>query len=162
MNSAIDLSQLNQFVVQPVLNAFGAPYNSQAAARLLIGTALHESDGGQYLAQVGSGPALGAWQMEPFTHDDCWDNFLKYQPALAAAVNQFAVPNAGAGQMAYNLAYSCAMARVKYIRAPSALPNANDFEGLANYYKVIYNSELGAATVDPNLVACFSTAATVC
>lgn len=158
--SAINLSQLNQYVVQPVLNAFGSPFNSTSAAVLLLGTALHESMGGEYLAQI-NGPALGAWQMEPFTHDDCWNNFLNYQSGLAAAVNQFNIQNGGSAQMAYNLAYACAMARVKYIRAQPPLPAANDFQNLALYYKQYYNSDLGAAVVDPDLVNCFVQAAQV-
>lgn len=157
----VNLSQINQYVIQPVLSAFGAPWNSRAAAILLLGTAIHESDAGMYLAQTGGGPALGAWQMEPFTHDDCWQNFLNYQPAVAAAVRQFQVQGAGAAQMAYNLAYGCAMARVKYIRAVPPLPAADDFGDMAAYYKQFYNSDLGAAQIDPALVACFAMAAHV-
>lgn len=159
--SGIDLTQLNEVVVQPVLAAFGPLYSTSAAAILMLGTAIHESEDGEYLAQTGGGPALGAWQMEPFTHDDCWQNFLQYQPALAAAVRQFQVPNAGAKQMAWNLGYACAMARVKYIRAQPPLPAADDFDGMAAYYKQNYNSELGAAVVDPALVACFAQAAQI-
>lgn len=159
--TGINLSQLGQYVVQPVLAAMGAPWNSNAARVLLLGTALHESAGGAYLAQSGGGPALGAWQMEPFTHDDCWQNFLNYQPALAAAVRQFQVPGAGAAQLTYNLAYGCAMARVKYIRAQPPLPAATDANGMAAYYKTFYNSTLGAAVIDPALVSCFTLAAQV-
>lgn len=154
----INLSYLNQYVIQPVLTAFGAPFNSVSASILLLGTAIHESNAGEYLAQTGGGPALGAWQMEPFTHDDCWQNFLAYRPALAASVRQFQVSGAGAGQMAWNLGYSCAMARVKYIRAQPPLPAASDVQGMAAYYKQYYNSERGAAVVDPALVACFTEA----
>ena len=156
--SGINLAQLDQYVAQPVLTAFGPPWNSNAARVLLLGTALHESGGGEYLAQVGGGPALGAWQMEPFTHDDCWQNFLQYQPALAAAVRSFQVQGVGAAQMAWNLAYGCAMARVKYIRAQPPLPAADDASSMAAYYKQFYNSSLGAAVVDPALVACFTQA----
>lgn len=155
----VNLSQLNRYVVQPVLDAFGAPWNSQAALILLLGTAVHESDAAAYLAQTDGGPALGAWQMEPFTHDDCWQNFLNYQPGLAASVRQFQVQGAGAEQMAYNMAYACAMARVKYMRAQPPLPAADDFEGMAAYYKQFYNSDLGAAVLDPALVACFAASA---
>lgn len=157
----INLSQLNQYVIAPVLAAFGTPFNSGSAAVLLLGTAIHESAGGEYLAQTGGGPALGAWQMEPFTHDDCWQNFLQYRPALAASVRQFQVQGAGSAQMAWNLAYACAMARVKYIRAQPPLPAADDFAGMAAYYKQFYNSTLGAAVLDPALVTCFAQAAQV-
>lgn len=158
-SAGINLTQLDQYAIQPVLAAFGAPWNNAAAAVLLLGTAIHESNAGEYLAQTGGGPALGAWQMEPATHDDCWQNFLQYQPALAASVRQFQVPRAGAAQMAWNLGYACAMARVKYIRAQPPLPAANDFAAMAAYYKQFYNSDLGAAVVDLALVDCFALAA---
>jgi hypothetical protein len=152
--TGINLTQLKTNVVQPVHAAFGAPWDSAAAQVLSLGTALHESNAGEYLRQV-SGPALGAWQMEPATHDDCWKNFLNYRPELAAAVRRFQVPGVGAAQMVWNLGYACAMARVRYIRASDPLPGADDYAGLAAYYKRAYNSTLGAAVVDAALVDCF-------
>jgi hypothetical protein len=97
--------------------------------------------------------------MEPATYTDCWANFLNFRPELAAAARQFQVPGAGAAQLVWNIAYSCAMARVRYIRAPDPLPAEDDFEGLARYYKAAYNSTLGAAVVDDALVDCFRQAA---
>lgn len=156
--TGINLSQLEEEVISPVLVAFGAPWDTKAARVLLLGTAIHESNAGAYLAQTGGGPALGAWQMEPFTHDDCWQNFLAFRPELASAVRQFQVPGAGAAQLAWNLAYACAMARVKYIRAAPPLPQVNDFNGMAGYYKQFYNSDEGGAVVDAALLACFAQA----
>ena len=50
---------------------------SQPAENLVWGTGLQESLY-KYDRQMGSGPALGYWQMEPKTHDDCYANFLVY------------------------------------------------------------------------------------
>lgn len=157
----IDLSQLKVYVVQPVHAAFGPVWDTDAALVLSLGTAIHESQTGTFLHQEDNGPALGPWQMEPFTHDDCWQNYLQYRPEIAASVRRFQVPNAGAAQMAWNLGYACAMARVKYIRAPNPIPAANDCAGMAKYYKRFYNSTLGAAVVDSALVDCFRQAAAV-
>jgi hypothetical protein len=156
--TAINLTQLKTGVIQPVHAAFGAPYNTSAATVLSLGTAIHETNAGQYLQQI-DGPALGVWQMEPATYQDCWTNFLNFRPELAAAVRKFQVPGVGAGQLVWNLGYACAMARVRYIRAPDPLPAADDFEGLAAYYKQFYNSALGAAVLDAALVDCFRQAA---
>lgn len=159
--SGVNLAQLDSYIIRPVLAAFSAPWQSEAARILLLGTAIHESNAGADLVQEGGGPALGVWQMEPFTHDDCWQNFLNFQPGLAAVVQRFQVPDAGAGQLVYNLAYACAMARVKYIRAAPPLPQPQDFESLADYYKRFYNSTEGAAVVNQALIACFAQAASV-
>lgn len=153
----INLEQLKNCVIMSVHNWLGAPWNSESALVLSLGTAIHESNAGEYLSQIG-GPALGPWQMEPETHDDCWENFLAYRPALSEGVSHFRLPTFGGQQMAWNLAYACAMARVKYIRAEPPLPAANDFVGMANYYKQFYNSSLGAAIVGPELIDCFSRA----
>jgi len=76
-------------VITPVLNGLGLDSgNTRAPIELLLGTAIQES----HLAarvQYGGGPALGLFQMEPNTHNDVWNNFLKYRPNLASAVQAF-------------------------------------------------------------------------
>jgi hypothetical protein len=52
---------------------------------LLLGTALTESGDMHYLHQLGNGPALGVYQMEPTTHEDIYDNYLKYKKELPGA-----------------------------------------------------------------------------
>lgn len=148
--TGIDTSQLKQFVVIPTLQQMGSSFASMAAINLVVGTALAES-GGVYLRQVTNtdvGPARGYWQMEPFTHDDCWSNWLRFpsQSRTATAIRAM-IGNlpAEADLMMTNLAYACAMCRVKYFRAPAALPRFDDAEGLSQYHKQFYNSALGAA-----------------
>jgi hypothetical protein len=47
-----------------------------------------------------------------------------------------------------NILFQIAIARMKYLRAPGALPAADDLPGLAAYYKRHWNTPLGAATVE--------------
>src|SRR5882757_814136 len=58
---------------------------SAAAEQLLLGTAIHESEGFRFRKQR-NGPALGVFQMEPFTHNDIWNTYLSYHPTLATQV----------------------------------------------------------------------------
>lgn len=44
------------------------------AVELLLMIAAHESHLGKYRRQIGGGPALGIYQIEPVTHDSIWDN----------------------------------------------------------------------------------------
>ncbi|GAB6854477.1 hypothetical protein [Asaia astilbis] len=148
--AGINTSQLKALVVAPTLQLMGQSHASMAAVNLVVGTALAESNAA-YLRQVtntGYGPAMGLWQMEPFTHDDCWSNWLRYpgQSKAATAIRAM-IGNlpATADLMVTNLAYACAMCRVKYYRAPAALPHFADAEGLSRYHKQFYNSALGAA-----------------
>jgi len=139
---SFDKEQLRTCIIEPTLNAIGL--YSQSAVNLLLGTCAQESKFGTYLKQI-NGPALGIYQIEPNTHKDIWDNFLKFKSELADKVLKL-------GQMhdaslIVNLAYATAIARIKYLRAPEALPAANDLAGLARYWKRYYNTFLGSGTV---------------
>ena len=133
--------------VVPALNAISL--YSQAAAELLLGTALQESKL-VYRRQIGGGPARGLFQMEMPTHDDIFTNYLKYRSTLRNAVLQLkSSPTAKAvDELTDNDAYATAMARVLYKRAPKALPKAGDVAAMAAYWKQYYNTPLGAGTVD--------------
>lgn len=146
----LDLAQFKALVVRPVLAQPG--FGGDAALNLLTGTALVES-GLVWLRQNGGGPALGLWQMEPATHDDCWRNFLEFRPALAATVRRMGGAACGvgsAGLLVGNLAYACAMARVVYMRAPCVLPAPAESAWLSAYHKKYYNTALGAADSQRN------------
>ncbi|HUK41538.1 MAG TPA: hypothetical protein VLX11_10850 [Candidatus Acidoferrales bacterium] len=118
-----------------------------AAEKLLLGTAIQESLL-IHRQQLGGGPALGLFQMETATHDDCWNNYLKFRVPLANRVKQTLEPGqkAQAVVMKVNDRYAAAMCRVRYMRVSAALPSGDDIEAMANYWKEHYNTPLGAGT----------------
>jgi hypothetical protein len=138
---SIDTKQLKLFVIVPTLVQIGL--YSDSAVNLLLGTCAQESAMGTYLKQI-NGPALGIYQMEPNTHADIWDNFLKFNPDLAGKV--LAIDSSETSNLITNLAYATALARIQYLRAPAKLPAADDIAGLAAYYKRYYNTPAGKAT----------------
>lgn len=138
---SIHPGHLREYVIRPVLRRM-ALY-SEAAEELLMLTAATESLCGEYLHQVG-GPALGIFQMEPATHDDIWQNYLRYREGLADVVETF---GREAKHLAGNLYYATAMARVHYLRVPERLPSPMDTAALADYWKRHYNTALGAGEV---------------
>lgn len=139
--------QLANLVVRPTLARL--PFNDgPIALNLLLGTVAQES-GGRYLAQYPTGPALGVFEIEPPTHQDLWTNYLAFHPTLAAALAAFAGEQPPRDlQLAGNLNYACAVARLIYRRAPEPLPTSSDPAILGAYYKAHYNTAGGAATVD--------------
>lgn len=154
----IDIDQLRVEVIRPVLTYLGL--HSVAAEQLVLGTALTESLAG-YIKQLGNGPALGLWQMEPATHDDIFNNYLAFHSDLREKVTDFATRSlvtCGARELIGNLFYGAAMCRVHYRRVREALPAAGDTHGLAQYWKTYYNTALGAGDVQHALqhfeVAC--------
>lgn len=148
----IDPIQMRDYIVRPVLRHLEPeiPY-TLAAEQLLLGTAAQESRLG-YLHQLGRGPAVGIWQMEPFTHDDLWrTTLLGASNPLARKVRTLELPDwygNDAKEMAGNLYYACAMARVFYRRIQAPLPPVFDARAMGDYWKKYYNTVHGKGTVD--------------
>tara|TARA_R110000824_G_scaffold85162_8_gene211929 strand:+ start:101 stop:397 length:297 start_codon:yes stop_codon:yes gene_type:complete len=83
--------------------------------------------------------------MEPDTHDDIWDNFLKYREGLSSLIEKsFRVRNSKA--LVWDMGYATAMARVHYYRVQEALPYDGDVSKLATYWKKYYNTDEGKGT----------------
>lgn len=116
---------------------------SLAAEQLLIGTAAQES-GLIHLRQLGNGPALGYFQMEPDTHEDIWLSFLRFRKELQAKVCTLVQFGAlGQEGLVLNPHYAAGMARVHYLRDKEPLPEAGDVAGMAGTWKRVYNTEKG-------------------
>ena len=130
-------------IIKPVLIKMGL--YSKSAEELLLGTAIQESVNFQYREQISGGPALGYFQMEPKTHDDIWDNFLKYRTNLSSNIASFMTSESAdkLKELKENDKYSVAMARAHYMRVSAPLPNAGDIEAQAKYWKKYYNTPLG-------------------
>ncbi len=144
----IDPRQFRDGIIRPALFTLGEPYDSEAAANLLLGTALVES-GLVYLRQHGQGPAIGFYQIEPSTFDDLGTNFLAFRPDLRILLGAVAFPAMSrTAQLEGNLIFATAVARLIYWRAAPPLPAADDVPGLAAYWKTHYNTPLGAGTVE--------------
>lgn len=146
-----DPDQFCQYVIEPALKEIGL--YSKGAEQLLLGTCCAESKLGTYLHQV-RGPALGVFQMEPNTHADIWENYLRYRPDLKETIREL-VPLAmwdteedrvHHETLIYDLKYAAVMARLKYRRSPKAIPPVDDWNGFASIWKSVYNSQLGAGT----------------
>lgn len=139
----MNLSQIRDQVIVPALTQIG--YNDPAAVRLVLGTGLIESNY-EALAQYG-GPALGFWQMEPATANDLWTNYIMPRAHFLPKVYDLMIYRYDkVEQLTWNLRYAAAMCRIKYLSIPASLPDADDLEGIAAYYKQWYNTPLGAAT----------------
>ena len=78
--------------------------NTSPAIDLLMGTCAQESHMGTYLRQLGGGPALGIFQMEPFT-------FLDLRARFGA---RFDVADREPKELEWDLRLSIIMARIKY------------------------------------------------
>ena len=140
----LDVRDLRAAVIRPTLMSLDLW--SAAAEDLVLGTAAQES-GLAYLRQIGGGPALGLWQIEPATHDDLWASTLSGRPVTRLALQRLAAPAPDLhSQLITNLAYGAAVCRLLYWRIAAPLPAAGDVAGYAAYWKRWYNTPAGAGT----------------
>jgi hypothetical protein len=132
---------LRELVIIPTLKHIDM--YSPAAVNLLLGTAAVESDLGFRLRQVtnsgGYGIGRGIYSIEAATHESIWADYLKYREELKQKIYEIAFMMTPE-ELIVNLAYSTALARIKYYWSPRKLPPANDIEGLAEMWLDVYNA----------------------
>jgi hypothetical protein len=128
---------LKIYIIEPVLQQIGL----YSAINLLLGTAAQESHMGRYVYQIGfakhrNDGAFGLYGTELFTENDHWKNFLKYRPTLAKRVDAIRDHTCSRKQsLVGDPFYATAMARIHYLRVKEPLPDSDDIEGMANYWK---------------------------
>lgn len=143
----ITCKRLKNEIIIPTLQ--GIDLFSDSAVNLLLGTCAQESHLGKYVMQIGGGPAMGIYQMEPATYNDMW-RYLNTNKELSSNIKRFCKVNWNepVESLMSNAFFATAMARVKYYTIPSPLPPANDLDALAAYWKKYYNTPLGGGTVE--------------
>lgn len=149
--SGLNEQHFRQYIVQPVLrlmeNVSGKPFNTAEAEDLLVGTALQESQL-KYLGQLGGGPAVGLYQIEPAAANEVLA-YLEDKPDLRVLAEELGLGKPGHIQweLTCNLALATMFARLYYWMDPEPLPEFNDVEGYARYWKRRWNTEKGKGTV---------------
>ncbi len=135
--------QIKDLVIIPALEKI--ELYSPEAVILMLGTACVESQCGEYLQQVPSGPALGIFQIEMATYEDLIKNYLDFRPDLKARVMALYCEGMSTKQnLTCNLLFQAAVCRLIYLRVSEKIPN--DLVGMANYWKKYYNTSKGKGT----------------
>jgi len=138
-----------------ILARFDPRMDSEAAVVLLMGTAAQESDLGYWMDQIGGGPGLGPYSVERATNLSLWRHYLS-RPSkkllkqlildmvpsdaiLTALDGDFSYVYVNPVQLTINMAYSTAMARLKYWPKSEPLPDPGDIFEMGRYWDVHYN-----------------------
>jgi hypothetical protein len=159
---SLDPGQLLKYVVRPSLQALGLP-GGVLAEKLVLGTACQESHL-QYLHQLGKGPALSLWQIEPVTAMDtlrrapttALDRLEGMVPGVLPLQSRGTLLGPLIDQLPGNLYFGAAMCRLVYYMKPFsgwALPayisdrlRTSEMDWCAGIWKRWYNTPKGAGT----------------
>ena len=154
----INSHHLRDLVVRPALQAMDM--GGEDAVELLMGTAYQESRL-THLHQLGAGPAVGLWQMEPATAADLVHRYLEtrretdrsfqagFQVVNSSQIDWGTVRiEAVAIKLVSDLRFACAMARLRFRMVPEALPDRGDPWAMGAYWKQYYNTPAGAGTAE--------------
>ena len=121
--------------------------NSEDASALVYRTGMAES-GYRHLSQMGSGPAVGFFQVEPATIDDTWNNYAVYRKPIMAILKDMGFdPDDSRMRVMSSIALQAAFCRLKYLRDPKPIPCWTDLEEQGKYWKRVYNTNLGSGTI---------------
>lgn len=111
----------------------------EAAARLLLGTALAES--GLNTLRQWNGNARGFFQIEPATYEDIVKRYLPPRhPTISMRLDRLTLPDIPTMfQLEGNPWLGCAVARMQYWLSPAPLPDMLDTDAMAAYWVKWYN-----------------------
>lgn len=132
--------------IRRTLQAGGLP-RTHTAVLLLAGTAAQESLFGHYLHQLGGGPALGFFGIEPATERSLWAHYISRKPAYGQGIESvcgITGPNKSALEL--DIRYQILLARIFYLSIPEPLPEPTP-EMLGSYWKTYWNTVYGAGNV---------------
>ena len=145
------LQQVIDYWIKPALEYFPEELRTPNRTQFMLAIGCIES-GYSAVAQEPVADALGFWQMEKATFNDCLKNFLNYDNEFK---NGWEILNnlhfGSYRSMTYDCVFACYMAAIKVYRAPPALPEFNDFKGMAEYWKTYYNASPHGATIEEAL-----------
>ena len=132
-------------LIERVLMGFDPMLATPDAIALLMGTAAQESKLGTFLQQIGGGPGLGVFQMEPTTFEWLQKKYKSKYPEIADWY---------VGALEFDLRKAIIMARLRYRIVPAPLAAANDLAGMAAYWNKWYNANPDKGT-DAEFIANF-------
>ena len=144
----MNLQQVISYWIIPALEYFPKNLRTPNRVQFMLGIGLIES-GYRAVAQEPVAEALGFWQMEKETFNDCIKNFLNYESEFSDGWNILKDWHAVLySALTYDCVFACYMSAIKVYRAPIAIPTLFDLKGMAEYWKTYYNASPNGASID--------------
>ena len=124
------------------------------AFKLVIGTIAQESNF-KYKKQLGNGPAMSYFQIEPNTAIDIIKNYIEYRPLLKEILSKISKINKKSNyreveeELYVNFTFACFICRLVYYRSDfkklgfKSLNEIDQVEEMAKVWKSVYNTVYG-------------------
>ena len=122
---------------------------SDDALALVVRTGMAESGYRELRGRGKGNPAIGFWQIEPATMYDMMKNYIQYRSQYKFQLMDMGMDfedNTILTVMS-NLSVQAALCRLHYRRDRERIPCWADLEAQGEYWKRVYNTELGRGTV---------------
>ena len=132
---------INYDLVQKSIEGYLLPQlYTKAVGQLILGTIAVESDFGRYHSQINPNHegAKGVTQIERPTFNDLKARYKDKYPKIRDIEWE---------DLSFDDMKAIVFCRLKYLSITSPLPKENDTEAMAAYWKIFYNSVLGAGKV---------------
>jgi len=108
------------------------------ARRLILGTIAVESNFGKYRKQI-NGNAIGICQIEKPTFEFLKEKYNSKYPFIIPIKFE---------DLEYNDFMAITYCRLKYLSVPKPLPDGNNLDELASYWKIYYNTYKGKGKIE--------------
>ncbi len=151
----INITQMEQLIttVLKKINLY-----SEDAKMLVLRTGAVESHY-EYIRQLGNGPARSFFQIEPATARYLINQYIEVRPTIRKELEELCLCDLSKMddksedtvlrfQLMSNIALSIALCRIRYRIDRKAIPPHTDVTAQAEYWKRVYNTYLGAGTVE--------------
>lgn len=133
---SINTDEVRELIIRPTLKMLNVW--SEAAECLLLTTAISESEN-DCCDQSQKPRHYGLYRINPVTHLNVWDKYLVQDPDLASKVRGLASQRSFLEnphrELTTNLAYATAIAWMIYQRCERPLPELEDADAMARYWK---------------------------
>lgn len=152
-----EATQILDLVIAPTLKELGLW--SAPAERIILCTFQTETQFDAVRQDLGPhryGQGYGLSQMEQATFDDHVKHMDTRNPDIKKLIMQVCNLKEfpGVEDLTWNDQLAVCMTRYHYKRVPEPLPDVNDLEGMARYWKRFYNTAKGAGSVEKFIKDC--------
>jgi len=149
----LDLTQCREWIIRKPMKDVGIW--TQSGENLVMGIFGVETNWYSYCVQRGNPVAFGPAQCEQAAYYDIWNYCLRKKMTskiLIACGMQDVLVAPDRTNLIYNLRFAALICRMFFARFKDPLPEASDYESMADLHKRLYNTLAGSTDVKKSVL----------